>query len=163
VGASMNSLASTVILVVGLALLAGSAVLFFRQWAWLARARPAEGEVVELLRSRRTGEYVVSKTDGRRQVSPKYLYRPVVRFKTGSGRSVTFQASVAMRDNRARNPARPRPYSPGDRVQVLYDPDHPQKAQIAGTMYLWFYPLLLLFFSLFAVFMGLLGLILART
>jgi hypothetical protein len=30
-------------------------------------------------------------------------------------------------------------------------------------MYLWFYPLLLLFFSLFAVFMGLLGLILART
>jgi Protein of unknown function (DUF3592) len=49
---------------------------------------------------------------------------PVVRYRTGEGREVTFTAAQG---------ARPAAYHPGEEVTVVYDPRRPDRARIAGA------------------------------
>ena len=66
-------------------------------------------------------------------------YAPVVQFSTVEGQTHTFTESVAS------NPPR---HQPGASVKVLYPPDNPQAARVAGWFGLWFLPA---FSALFAV------------
>ena len=147
----MNSLLSFsgLVAVVGMGLIAGGIVAFFRRRAQIKRSIVTTGSVVELVRQRQSGDYVVDRNpaDGVK-IKPKYLYRPVIAFKTEAGRTVKFTASVA---------SRPKPFQVGDEVKVIYDPDQPKKAQINQFVYLWFYVLMLLFFGVFTLVMGLFG------
>lgn len=151
----MNSLVSLsgLFAIFGVALIAGGLFAFFRRRAQLSRSIVTTGSVVELLPQRQSGDYVVEKNpaDGVK-IKPKYLYRPVISFKTESGRTVKFAASVS---------SRPKPFQIGDQVEVIYEPDQPKKAQINRFVYLWFNVLMLLFFGFFALGMGLVGVLAA--
>jgi hypothetical protein len=151
----MNSLFSFsgLVAIVGVALIALGIFAFFRRRAQIKHSIVTTGSVVELLPQRQSGEYVIDKNpvDGVK-IKPKYLYRPVVSFKTESGRTVKFSASVS---------SSPKPFQIGDQVEVIYVPDQPKKAQINRFMYLWFNVLMLLFFGFFALGMGLVGVLAA--
>ena len=71
------------------------------------------------------------------------VYAPTVRFQTANGQQVDFVAGVATSA----------PPQVGRSVQVLYQKDNPQKAQIKSFVHLWLGPLVLFFVSgvLFAV------------
>lgn len=140
---------SGLVAIVGVVLIALGAYAFFRRWAQLSHSIVTTGSVIELLPQRQSGDYVVEKNpaDGVK-IKPKYLYRPVISFKTESGRTVKFAASVS---------SRPKPFQIGDQVEVIYEPEQPQKAQINRFVYVWFNVLMLLFFGFFTLAMGLLG------
>jgi hypothetical protein len=139
---------SALFIVIGLFLLVAGIVLYFLQRSRIARSMKAQGVVTGLVRQRAEGEYRTSRTEHGIEIHRKYLYRPQVRFETQTGGKVQFIARIA---------SRPAPYQEGDRVEVLYDPDKPQGAQINSFLYLWFYVLMLVFFGLFAMGMGALG------
>lgn len=151
----MNSLFSLsgLFAIVGVALIVIGIFAFFRRRAQLSHSIVTIGSVVELLPQRQSGEYVVEKNpaDGVK-IKRKYLYRPVISFKTESGRTVKFAASVS---------SSPKPFQIGDQVEVIYEPDQPQKAQINRFVYLWFNVLMLLFFGFFTLAMGLFGVLAA--
>jgi hypothetical protein len=140
------------LIITGIILLGSGVWLFFRQRTRIARAITAEGVVIEQLRQRASGEYLYKRTAEGIKIEKKYLYRPVIRFKTEDGRTIKFSPPMATRPARCQV---------GDKVAVLYDPDKPQQAQINAFTYLWFYVLMLLFFGLFFLAIGLLGLVLA--
>ena len=73
----------------------------------------------------------------------RLVYAPTVRFQTADGRQVDFVAGVATSA----------PPQVGRSVEVLYQRDNPEKAQIKSFVHLWVGPLVLLFVSglLFAV------------
>ncbi len=112
----MGRLFASIFLSIGLLLLAGAGYLFFDNRAWLARSVEAQGEVIELVAAR----------DGD---GGNVLFAPKVRFQTADGKSVEFQSSL-----RTNPPA----YAVGQRVKVLYDPDNPGSASLAGFFSLWF-------------------------
>jgi hypothetical protein len=143
---------SVLFIFIGIALFGGGVFTFFRQRARVAQSLLAEGVVIELLQQRVRGEFVISRTEQGLKFEKKYLYRPVIRFETQTGRKIDFIASVA---------SRPAPYQVGECVDVLYNPDDPQQAQINSFLYLWFYVLLLVFFGLFTAGMGVFGLLMA--
>lgn len=132
-------------MVIGVILLGWGILLFFRQRARIAQSVVAEGVVIELLRQRAQGEYLRVKTAQGVKIEKKYLFRPVVRFQTQSGRTIQFSPSIAIR---------PTPYQVGERVRVLYLSDNPQQAQINGFVYLWFYVIIVIFFGFFMLGMG---------
>ncbi len=136
---------SVLLMVIGLILLGCGVLLFFRQRARIAHAIQTEGVVVELIRRRAQGEYLLVKTEQGTKIEKKYLHRPVVRFKTQSGRTVKFSPSIAMR---------PAPYEVGERVTVLYPADNPQQTQINRFAYLWFYVIMLVLFGFLTLGMG---------
>jgi hypothetical protein len=144
---------SGLILLIGGALVVSSVYVFFRQRSQLRRSIMTTGTVIELLRHHDPGDYLLVKSADGRKLKRKYDYRPVIRFETETGRSVKFAARVA---------SRPIPYQVGDQVSVIYDPNKPQKAQINRALYLWFHVIMLLFFGVFALAMGLLGIIMAE-
>lgn len=76
----------------------------------LGRAARALGEVIEM------------RTDS--SGSENTFSYPLVRFQTRTGATVTFEASI-----REEPPA----HKVGDRVDVFYEPDHPETADIVGT------------------------------
>ncbi len=84
------------------------------------------------------------------KIEPKYSYRPVVSFRTQTGKTIKFSPSISMH---------PAPYQVGEQVPVLYLPDQPQQAQINQFAYLWFYVLMLIFFGFFALGMGAFGVV----
>jgi hypothetical protein len=131
------------VLVIGLGI-----VMFFRQRAQMAQAAIAIGIVTDLIPVRAEGEYVVSKGEEGTKIERKYRYRPEIRFKTHAGRTIDFIAPIATRPSR---------YAIGDPVEVIYDPEKPQTAQINSFLYLWFFTLMLVGFGLFFVGMGVLG------
>jgi Protein of unknown function (DUF3592) len=61
------------------------------------------------------------------------VYYPMVRFTTAGGRRVEFTSSSGSSS----------PPDVGDRVEVLYDPDDPQDAQLSGFFSLWLWPIVL--------------------
>jgi hypothetical protein len=140
---------SSVILftMLGPTLLGSGIYLFFRQRARIARSVEAEGVVIELLQRRAHREFIRVKTEHGVKLEKKYLYRPLVRFRTQDGRTIKFTPSIAMR---------PAPYQVGDRISVLYEPDRPKQAQINRFVYLWFYPIMFITFGFFTMGMGLL-------
>jgi hypothetical protein len=131
----------------GPTLLASGIFLFFRQRARIARSISAEGVVIELVQRRARGEFISVKTEHGVKLEKKYLYRPLVRFRTQDGRTIKFTPSIAMR---------PAPYQVGDRISVLYEPDRPNQAQINRFVYLWFYVIMFISFGCFTMGMGLL-------
>ena len=100
--------------------LIGGLFLFIGIWMLLdtqrfvARASPAPGVVIELLRTR--------DSDG------DVLYKPLVRYETAAGATVEFTSNGA---------SRPAAYDVGEAVTVLYDPAHPHKARLKGQWALW--------------------------
>ena len=137
-----------IVMITGMLMLAGGVLLFFRQRARVARSLHAEGIIVELLRQPAQGERIRVKTGDGTKLKKKYLYRPVIEFKSTNGRGIKFTAGIA---------SRPTPYQVGDTVDVLYNPDAPHQAQINHFIHLWFYPLLFVFFGVFLVVVGLVG------
>jgi Protein of unknown function (DUF3592) len=77
----------------------------------------------------------------------KVFVHPVVRFTTAEGRTVEFVSASG---------SSPASHSVGDRVEVLYDPDDPQDAQLSGFFDLWLWPIgfgvLAIGFGAFALF-----------
>jgi hypothetical protein len=102
--------------VLGLALIVGAGVIFFRQRKARASAVQASGEVVAL---------------ERHQGQRGWLYYPVVEFEAASGQKARFESEVGS------NPAG---YSAGQQVKVLYQPDAPEKAEIDSFTSLYYYP-----------------------
>jgi hypothetical protein len=139
---------STILFIMlGPTLLASGIFLFFRQRARIARSISAEGVVIELLQKRARGKFIRVKTEGGVKLEQKYLYRPLVRFRTQDGQTIKFSPSIAMR---------PAPYQVGDRIKVIYEPDRPKQAQINRFVYLWFFPIMFITFGFFTLGMGLL-------
>lgn len=131
----------------GPTLLASGIFLFFSQRSRIARSIATEGVVVELLQKRARGEFIRIKTEDGVKLEQKYLYRPLVRFRTRDGRTIRFTPSITMR---------PAPYQVGDRISILYEPDQPKRAQINRFVYLWFYSIMFITFGFFTMGMGLL-------
>ena len=117
---------TAIFMLVGLGLMLVGGYAAMRTQEFLGDAASAEGTVVDLERSRS---------------SDSTTYRPVVRFTTADGRPVEMVSSVG---------SNPPSYSVGERVGVLYNPELPEDAKLAGFFSLWFLPLL--FTGLGAVF-----------
>lgn len=143
-----NQLISLLVIIAGLGLSAAGIGAYFRRKAMLRRAVHAEGVVTDVLPIRKEGAYVVNRERGGLKVEPKYSYRAVVRFETSNGRQFEVRANVS---------TRPAGWKPGERVDVIYDPDRPESARINQPVYLWFEVSMLVFFGLFFIGMGLLG------
>lgn len=99
--------------IVGIALLAGSVLLFQNTRVFIAEASQAEGTVVDLAESR--SEDSIS-------------YRPVVRFTTENAQVIEFIGSTG---------SNPPSYSRGEQVQVLYVPAEPENAKLSGFFSVW--------------------------
>jgi hypothetical protein len=110
---------------IGVLLLAVAAVTAFLTFRFVAGSDRADGTVVDLVESYDSEDDTTS-------------YYPVVRFETADGRAVRFESGVSTSDD------------VGDGVEVLYDPDDPDDAKLAGFFNLW--GLSLIFGGLGAVF-----------
>ena len=119
-----------VCLALGVGLLLASAATFVHTKRFVAGAERATGTVIDLS--------VDFSSDGT-------VYYPVVRFTTAEGRTVEFRSSSG-------SSSQP---DVGDRVDVLYDPDDPQDAQLSGFFDLWLWTIALgglgFLFSAFAL------------
>lgn len=100
-------------LILGLVLMVIAYMLFQSASAFLDKAVSAEGTVTELVRSRS---------------DDSISYRPVVEFTAQNGTPVEFVSSVG---------SNPPNYSPGERVEVLYDPANPVDAQLNSNLASW--------------------------
>lgn len=110
---------------IGLACFVSAWFAFKNSSAFIDRAEKVEGEVIEMIRSR-SGE--------------SYTYKPVVEFTAPSGEQIEFASSSS---------SNPPSYAVGELVDVLYDPDDPHNALIAGSFSLWFLSILLSIFAFF--------------
>lgn len=99
---------------IGAALLAAAARQYKRRQAFLLGSATASGIVVALTENRETD--LVS-------------YFPKVRFRTRSGREVTFQSDMGTSSPEAKRI--------GDAVAVRYRSDQPEEAELDGFMPLW--------------------------
>ena len=107
---------------VGLLMLIGAFKLYNYTQTFLSEATTTNGEVIELIRERS------SSTSSSSNSSDSYTYRPVVQFTTQSGKEIEFTSSTGS------NPAS---YSRGEKVEVLYQLESPEKAKINGFFSLW--------------------------
>jgi|ERR1044072_5477160 hypothetical protein len=99
---------------IGLAVLIYSLVTFIKRRGQIADWAQAVGVVTEL--APETGQR-------------GYIYCPVVQFTTATGFPGKFTSSVG------RNPAE---YAIGQNVNIIYDPQNPQNAEINSSTSLWF-------------------------
>lgn len=103
--------------VVALGMLAVCVATFVHAMRFVSGAERTTGTVIELSSEFSDGDEV---------------FYPIVRFTTAEGRSVEFESSSG---------SSPPSESVGDQVDVLYDPDDPEDAQISGFFHLWLWPL----------------------
>ncbi|HEX6614415.1 MAG TPA: DUF3592 domain-containing protein [Rhodanobacteraceae bacterium] len=115
-----------VMLVVGVAMLAGAVYMYNDARGFLADAVHAQGTVVDLQRTES-----LSHDDNHTYTSVSYY--PMVQFTDASGKRIEFTSGSG---------SNPPAYSRGDQVDVLYHADAPEKARINSFMSLWFGPLL---------------------
>lgn len=101
------------ILLVGLGLLIVAFYLFQSSSSFLDGAVTTEGTVIELVRSRS---------------EDSITYRPVVQFTPQNASAMEFLSSAG---------SNPPSYSPGQRVEVLYDPTNPADARLKSFFSLW--------------------------
>lgn len=106
--------ASTIFLVVGIAISSGGWYAYQSQKKFVAIAQKMPGVVKAL-------EYRGSRKSG----GSNY---PVVEFQTPEGKTVSFRSDVGS------NPAS---YDVGEQVEVLYNPSHPNEAKLTGFWNLW--------------------------
>jgi hypothetical protein len=111
-----------------LALLGGAVWAYFNQQRKMERRVAAAGTVVELT-TRAT-------TSGRSSI-----ICPVVEFTATSGEKIRFISDFG---------SRPAGHKVGQSVNVRYDTDDPQKAEIDSAMNLWLIPLILVFMGVVA-------------
>jgi hypothetical protein len=104
---------------IGVVILIVGAVMFVRTVRFVAEAEHATGTVVDL---------------SRRSDSEGTVFYPVVRFVTANAEPIEFVSSSG---------SSPASESPGDRVEVLYDPDDPCGAQLSGIFHVWLGPAVL--------------------
>src|SRR5262245_9678764 len=116
--------------VLGVGLLIGGAFAYRSTRAFISSAVPAEGTIVAYAESR-SSEGDLS-------------YHPVVAFTPKDGPKVEFQSTSG---GSHRGPL-------GERVEILYDPHNPHRAEIRSFIALWFAPLLLLALGLGFVIIG---------
>jgi Protein of unknown function (DUF3592) len=102
---------------IGVVLLVVAAVVGVFTARFVASSERTVGTVIDLSRSE----------DSEGSVT----YSPVVRF-TVDGRTIQFTSSSGSSS----------PPSVGDRIEVLYDPDDPTDARLAGFLDLWLFPLI---------------------
>jgi Protein of unknown function (DUF3592) len=121
---------------IGLLLLAVAAVTTILTFRFVADSERADGTVVDLRESYDPEDNTTS-------------YYPVVRFETADGRQIRFESDASTSDD------------VGDTVEVLYDPDDPEDAKLAGFFNLW--GLSLIFGALGAAFTGVGGYLVHRT
>ncbi len=100
-------------LLFGGAMLIAALLLAQHTRSFVARARHAPGEVVELVPH---------------QSSNSTTYAPAVRFIAADGRAIQFVSSIS---------SSPPAYSVGERVDVLYLPGEPERAKIGAFFSLW--------------------------
>lgn len=144
----MSDVEPLIISFIGVLVLGGGIFSFFRQQAKIVRFLRVEGIVTRLIGVRAGQEYVVARTEEGVKIEPKSLYRPQIRFRTESGRTIDFVGRVA---------SRPPRYKVGEWVSIFYNPHNPTEAHLNGFMEIWFVTLMLVFFVLFMIGMGLLG------
>lgn len=108
-----------VFLLIGIGLLTGAYFMYHSTSEFVRVASKAQGTVVQLARSRS---------------SDSTTYAPVVRYRTEGGREVEFVSNVS---------SDPPAYSVGEKVEVLYRPEQPEKGEINSIFQLWFGPMLL--------------------
>jgi Protein of unknown function (DUF3592) len=121
---------------IGVVLLAVTAVTAFFTLRFVTGSERADGTVVDLHESYDSEEDRTS-------------YYPIVRFETADGRQIRFESDVSTSDD------------VGDTVEVLYDPDDPEDAKLAGFFNLWGLPLIA--GALGAAFAGIGGYLVHRT
>jgi hypothetical protein len=106
--------------VLGVGLLVGGVFAYRSTRAFLSSAVPAEGTIVAYAESR--------SSEG------DLAYYPIISFAPKDGPKVEFQSETG---GSRRGPL-------GERVEILYDPRNPHRAEIRSFLALWFVPLLLL-------------------
>ncbi len=109
-------LVSVLFSTIGVGMLAVSVFIFSNTSGFISRAVEADGEVIDLDRSRSSS-------------SSSTTYRPVVAFTTATGKRIEFTSSVG---------SSPPSHRVGERVKVLYQPGDPQSARIKSFFHLWF-------------------------
>lgn len=105
---------------VGAALSIVAVILMFRTRGFTQRAQTATGTVTEMVYSR--------SSEGGGGYAPRY------QFTTAHGQL------IEKKDNLSTNPPR---FQVGQQIEVLYEPDRPQKARINKGLNLYFVPALL--------------------
>jgi len=113
------SLFKYVFTITGALMITGAFLFYLNTRDFVNSATLANGTVVENIRSRS---------------SDSITYKPVLRFRTHTGRTIEFTSSVGS------NPAT---YSRGDVVEVLYQSSSPDQARINGFFSLWGFSLIL--------------------
>jgi hypothetical protein len=123
-------IAGLAILLVGLGLLAGAAILVKNQREFRASALQAEGTVVD---------FATHRSDG------KTMYTPVVQFTAADGRAIEISGSTS-----SSSPG----YERGERVPVFYSANTPEQAQIDSFMENWFGALIISIFGVLGTSIG---------
>jgi hypothetical protein len=116
-------------LALGVGLLIVGAVVLVRTVRFVADAEHATGTVIDMSRERDSEGGVT--------------FYPVVRFTTAAGERIEFVSTSG---------SNPPSETPGDRVEVLYNPDDPSAAKLSGLFHVWLLPIILLVMG--AVFAG---------
>jgi len=106
-------IAKYIFLAIGTLMLVGAYFLYNNTADFINKATTAEGTVLELIRVRS---------------DDSYTYKPRVEFNTKTGELVEFMSSTS---------SNPPSYTKGEKVEVLYLEDRPEKARINGTASLW--------------------------
>ena len=118
-------LVSVIFFAVGIVLLVAFAVVHQGERRFISQSQGAQGTVVELVldhSTRSTG------SGSSRRLRSSNVYKPLVRFQTRDGEAVEFLSSTG---------SNPPAYSAGDRVEVRYRPDFPERAKLVGFWSLW--------------------------
>ncbi|MBD2596190.1 DUF3592 domain-containing protein [Nostoc spongiaeforme FACHB-130] len=97
---------------------------------------PAQGTVINVVKHKSRDSKGRSST----------IYYPVIKFTANSGKVVEFEAGSG---------SNPPAYSPGQQVEILYNPQEPESAAIHSWFDLWFLPIMFIGMgSLFVVIGG---------
>ena len=98
---------------IGIGMFVGTFLLYKSTNAFLVEAIKADGTVVDLVQSRSGNSFT---------------YRPVIQFNNQNGEKIEFITSSG---------SNPPSHRKGEKVEVLYPPDEPQKARINTFFSLW--------------------------
>ncbi len=124
-------LIKTVFLGVGIIMLIISGFVFVNEVKFLAHVSKNQGKVIDLVA---VGS---NSTSGHR--GGGITYAPKIQYQTKSGNTVFFVSSTSSSTPH---------YFVGEKVNILYDPANPAKAQIDSFFDKWFGPIIALFFGL---------------
>ncbi|MFA6520855.1 MAG: DUF3592 domain-containing protein [Candidatus Gracilibacteria bacterium] len=104
-----------IFLSIGIAFLLAASIIAYFRFDFLKHSKKTDGTITDFILS--TGKY--------------RSFRPVVKYKTLTGKEQSFTNLVG---------SRPNPYKVGDHVPVFYDQANPSKAVIGTFFSLWLLP-----------------------